>query len=92
MRILQHNEFFMKNKLNITIDKSLIIKMRQFAARNNTSVSGLVEEYFKKLVSRPSPKKENFLEIIARLPKPDANFEQVSVEDYYKKREKKYGF
>ncbi|MFT3948566.1 MAG: DUF6364 family protein [Agriterribacter sp.] len=82
----------MKNRLNITIDESLVEKAKRYAAKNNTSLSGLIEEYFKKLVSHTSPKKENFLEMVEKLPKPKASFENIAMEDYFKDRKKKYGF
>ncbi|MBX3240460.1 MAG: hypothetical protein KIT80_01560 [Chitinophagaceae bacterium] len=49
----------MKNRLNITIDDTLITEVRCYAVRNNTSLSRLTEDYFKKLVTQLSPKKHD---------------------------------
>ena len=78
----------MKARLNITIDQSLLEDVKQYATLKNTSVSELVEEYFKVLIQ---PKKKSFIELIKELPKPkiDENFDWK--EEYYKDKMKKYG-
>ena len=78
----------MKARLNITIDQSLLEDVKQYATLKNTSVSELVEEYFKVIIQ---PKKKSFVELIKELPKPkiDENFDWK--EEYYKDKMKKYG-
>lgn len=78
----------MKARLNLTIDQSLLEDVKQYATLKNTSVSELVEEYFKVIIQ---PKKKSFVELIKELPKPkiDDNFDWK--EEYYKDKMKKYG-
>lgn len=78
----------MKARLNLTIDQSLLEEVKQYATLKNTSVSELVEEYFKVIIQ---PKKKSFVELIKELPKPkiDENFDWK--EEFYKDKMKKYG-
>ena len=78
----------MKARLNLTIDQSILEEVKQYATLKNTSVSELVEEYFKVIIK---PKKKSFVELIKELPKPkiDENFDWK--EEYYKDKMKKYG-
>ena len=78
----------MKARLNLTIDQSLLEDIKHYATLKNTSVSELVEEYFKVIIQ---PKKKSFVELIKELPKPniDENFDWK--EEYYKDKMKKYG-
>ena len=78
----------MKARLNLTIDQSLLEDVKQYATLKNTSVSELVEEYFKVIIQ---PKKKSFVELIKELPKPkiEENFDWK--EEYYKDKMKKYG-
>ena len=78
----------MKARLNLTIDQSLLEDVKQYATLKNTSVSELVEEYFKVIIK---PKKKSFVELIKELPKPkiDENFDWK--EEYDKDKMKKYG-
>ena len=78
----------MKARLNLTIDQTLLEEVKQYATLKNTSVSELVEEYFKVIIQ---PKKKSFVELIKELPKPkiDENFDWK--EEYYKDKMKKYG-
>ena len=78
----------MKARLNLTIDQSLLEDVKQYATLKNTSVSELVEEYFKVIIQ---PKKKSFVELLKEFPKPemDENFDWK--EEYYKAKMKKHG-
>jgi hypothetical protein len=79
----------MKARLNITIDEDVLRSVKYFAEAQNSSVSELVENYFKTIVK---PKKKKTLsELIKELPKPNIpeNFDWK--EAYYKAKKKKYG-
>ena len=80
----------MKNRLNITVDATLLNNAKRYASRNQTSLSQLIELYFKSL-TRPSRKK-NVLELLKELPKPKVKIEGGLRENYYEQRKKKYGF
>jgi hypothetical protein len=57
----------MKSRLNLTIDTPLLVEVKKVAAKQNTNVSKLVENYFLTLV-RPL-KKKTLVEILDALPK-----------------------
>ena len=78
----------MKARLNITIEQSLLDQVKQFAAQQNTSVSELVEDYFKTIIK---PKKQSLVDLIRSLPKPDIDENFDWKEEYYKDKMKKYG-
>lgn len=46
----------MTTKLNLTVDKETWEEIKIYAAENNTSVSKLADEYFKKLVKKKEKK------------------------------------
>ncbi len=82
----------MKSRLNITIDESLVEQAKHYAEENHTSLSNLIEDSLRKLVSRQQPKKQNVLDIIKTLPKPIGNTELYSTESYLEANKAKYGF
>ena len=80
----------MKNKLNITIDEALLEQAKRYAANRKTSVSQLVEQYFKSLTT---PRKKNILQLMNELPKPKGKLPEGDLRKlYYEGRKKKYGF
>lgn len=80
----------MKNRLNITVDATVIKEIKHYAYKHQVTVSQLVEQYFRTLV-RPSSKK-NILELLDELPYPDMKTEGISKQAYYNQRKGKYGF
>lgn len=80
----------MKSKLNITVDQVLMEHAKRYAANHQTSVSQLVEQYFKSLITPP---KRNILELMKELPKPKGKALEGDIrKQYYESRKKKYGF
>ena len=63
----------MKARLNITSEQPLLDQVKKYAAQKNTSVSELVEDYFKVITK---PKKQSLVDLLNTLPKPamDENF------------------
>lgn len=59
----------MKERLNLTIDGSLLEAMKAYAAGKGMSVSELVESYFRQ-VTRPV-QRQNILDMVDRLEAPD---------------------
>jgi metal-responsive CopG/Arc/MetJ family transcriptional regulator len=57
----------MKTRLTLTIDKSLLKKIKQYAASKQISVSELVEEYFRSLLTKPKSRK-SIIDLIEELP------------------------
>jgi len=80
----------MKNRLNITIDDSLVEQAKRYAVKHQTSLSQLVEQYFKN-ITRPV-RKENILDFLEKMPKRKITVEGDSKKAYYEQRKKKYGF
>jgi hypothetical protein len=80
----------MKARLNLTIDEDLLNKVKVYAERRQSSVSQLVEEYFKNIVKRP--KKQTIIDLIESLPKPDIDPNVDLKQAYYEENKKKYGF
>ncbi|SEM65269.1 hypothetical protein SAMN05216436_106112 [bacterium A37T11] len=80
----------MKTRLNLTIEEQLLDKVKQYAAQKHTSVSEMVESYFK-TVTRPAGKK-SILDIIESLPTPAVNAEGDLKKQYYEENAGKYGF
>jgi hypothetical protein len=79
----------MKARLNLTIEQTLLDQVKKFAAQKNTSVSELVEDYFKVLTK---PKKQSLVDLLRSLPKPDISDDRDLIEEYYEAKRKKYGF
>jgi len=79
----------MKARLNITIDKDVLQNVKQLAEEQKTSVSEIVENYFK-AIAKPR-KKKTFIELIKELPKPTVPEDFNWKDEYYKDKMKKYG-
>lgn len=80
----------MKTRLNLTIEESLLSKIKLYAAEKHISVSELVEQYFIRL-AKPA-RKNNLIELIESLPKPEIDFDVDLKKQYYEERASKYGF
>lgn len=73
--------YIMKSRLNLTIEESLLKSMKLYAEKQHTSVSDLVENYFKKVV-KPI-KKESFMEMVEKLGPHDIDPKADLKEMYY---------
>jgi len=80
----------MKARLNLTIDNQLLDQMKRYASKQETSVSELVESYFKTLTKKT--KNKNILDLVEKLEKPaiDTNADLKAL--FYKEQSKRYGF
>lgn len=83
-------EYKMKVKLNLTIEGSLLAKVKRYAARRKTSISGLVEDYFR-LVSRPS-KRKTIIDLIDKLQAPQIDPKRDLKKAFHEDQAGKYGF
>lgn len=80
----------MKTRVNLTIEDSVLKSTKLYAEKQGTSVSELVEDFFKSITE---PKKRSGLfKLIDELPAPDIDAEADLKELYYKDKAKKYGF
>ncbi len=79
----------MKSRLNITIDEKLLTGAKRYADRHKTSISQLVEGYFKRIMG---PGRKNIIDLVESLPKPRMDSEEDLKKKYYEDQKKKYGF
>lgn len=77
----------MKSRLNLTIEESLLKSIKTYAEKQHTSVSDLVENYFKKVI-KPL-KKESFMDMVEKLGNHDIDPKADLKEIYY--QDKKHG-
>jgi hypothetical protein len=80
----------MKAKLNLTIEDTLLAKIKRYAAKRKTSVSELVEVYFTNLTK--ASKKPNIVELMDSIKKPSVGLPNDLKVSYYEERKEKYGF
>lgn len=82
----------MKAKINLSIDEKLVYKIKAYAEEKHTSVSELVEEYFRSKVEKPV-KKNSLMELVKSLPKINLPYpDDVDLKkQYYEEKAEKYG-
>lgn len=80
----------MKVRLNLTIDGSVLDRIKRYAISRQTSVSELVEDYFKNL-TKPA-KRETIIDLIEKLDKPSLPVARDLKKAYYEDQAEKYGF
>lgn len=82
----------MKTRMNLSIEEKLVYQIKEYAEEKNTSVSELVEQYFKRLTRQA--KKSNLIELVKSLPKVDLGYDDDVdlTKQYYEERASKYGF
>ena len=79
----------MKTRVNLTIEDSILKNTKLYAEKKGTSVSELVEDFFKS-ITQPK-KRSNLFKLIDELPAPNIDPEADLKELYYKEKAKKYG-
>lgn len=78
----------MKAKLNLTIDESLLYKVKRIAKERKSSVSQIVEEFFRNFVHTPT--RESFVDLIDSLP--EISYEEGDLtKKYMEENAGKYG-
>jgi hypothetical protein len=78
----------MKSRLNLTIEDGLLKRMKRYAEKQHTSVSDLVENYFKQVVK--PVKRESFMDMVEKLEPFDIDTKADLKELYY--QDKKHGY
>lgn len=82
----------MKTRLNITIEETLLKRVKSYAIKKQISVSGLIENYLETVV-RISPKRTNLLDMIDKLePNQKIVTESNEKASFYESQKEKYGF
>jgi len=80
----------MKARLNLTIDDNLLSHMKMYATKQQTSISELVEDYFKR-VTKPTRRK-SIVDLVEELKKPGIEDTADLKDLFYQDQAKKYGF
>ena len=80
----------MKSRLNLTIDNELLLIIKSLANKRQTSISELVEEYFK-VIAKPA-KRKNIIDLVESLPTPKIDNEADLKDLFYQTQSQKYGF
>ena len=78
----------MKARLNITLEASLLETVKSFAAKKHTSISQIVEEYFKTITKKSG--KKSLLDLLDELPEPGIHFPKDFdfEKEYYEEKRK----
>ncbi len=79
----------MKTRVNLTIEKSVLAKAKQYAEEINESLSEIVENYLKGLEKKRSS--ESLLDYIDQLDVPSMAADIDFTKDYHKAKSDKYG-
>lgn len=85
--IYTYKRFVMEAKLTLKMDKKIINSMKQYAAKNDKSISKMVEDYFRNLtVAHKEP--ENISPLVKELSGiiDEKDLEKVSYTDYLEKK------
>lgn len=82
---------FMKTRLNLTIDDGLLNNMKIHAQKQGTSISELVENYFRE-ITKPKKKKKNIIQLVEDLKTPSISTQADLKELFYKEQSSKHGF
>lgn len=80
----------MKTRLNLTVEESLLSRIKHYASKKNTSVSELVETFFKSVL-KPT-RQENIIDMVEKIKKPHISESADLKEEYYHGQKKKHGF
>jgi hypothetical protein len=81
----------MQTRLNITIEESVLLHVKQYAASKHMSISQMVEEYFKNIIE-PSSQKENIIDLVEKLDAPSFDTGGDLKKLFYEEQGGKYGF
>ncbi|MDR2283486.1 MAG: DUF6364 family protein [Sphingobacterium sp.] len=82
----------MKSRINLTIDETLLDKVKHYASLKQRSVSDLVESYFRSVIETSDAKKNSFVDLIDDLPKANLPEEIDLKKQYAAENAEKYGF
>lgn len=80
----------MKARLNLTIDETLLSRIKAYSESNKISISELVEQYFKS-ISKPV-KQQNIIDIVEKLKPVKFDVNVNLKQDFYEEQAGKYGF
>ena len=79
----------MKARLNLTIDETLLTRIKAYSENKKISISELVEQYFKS-ISKPARQK-NILDMVEGLNPPKFDINADLKKSFYENQSDKYG-
>lgn len=94
MRINEYYAYIcaMKTRLNITIEQTLLEKVKVYALRKQISISSLIEDYLETVV-RTKSKRRNIIDMVDKLhPDPHMVLQSNDKDSFYEDQKQKYGF
>ena len=77
------------SKLTLSVDGAVVKRAKRYASKRGTSVSRLVEQYLK-LLSRPTPREDEFITPLLRQLRADLKGMTGDVSEYHRYLERKY--
>lgn len=82
----------MKSRVNLTVETSLLVQAKKYAANNNVSLSELVEQYFSGISE--VKKGSDLIEFVKSLPKTKDSYpaDVDFTKQYFEEKAEKYGF
>lgn len=81
----------MKARVNLTIEEDILQKAKKYASEMGSSVSELVESYFRK-ITEPKEREVKLFKMVEKLEKPNLPEDFDYKKEYYEARKDKYGF
>lgn len=82
--------YIMKSRVNITIDESVLQRIKVYAAKQQLSLSQVIEDYLKSLLHSQSTGK-TIIDLVDELPQPELDENLDLKASYYEAQKDKYG-
>lgn len=79
----------MKTKVNLSIEENLLTRAKQYAAKENTSLSELLSKHLQKLTR--TRKQKSVIDVVEDIKVPKIPAKKNLKEEYYREMEEKYG-
>ena len=80
---------FMKARLNLTIDETLLARIKSYSENKKVSISELVEQYFVS-ISKPA-KQKSIIDLVEQLNTPKFDVNVDLKKGFYEEQAGKYG-
>jgi hypothetical protein len=75
-----------ETKLTVRVPRDLLDNIKRYAAQNNTTLTGLIEAYLRRIPAQPSLENAPIVRRLSGTLSPD-----ITIQDYKKHLEDKYG-
>ena len=75
-----------ETKLTVRVPRDLLENIKRYAAQNNTTLTGLIEAYLRRIPAQPPLENAPIVRRLSGTLSPD-----ITIQDYKKRLEEKYG-